>query len=272
MNLTQHLKVILDSLIDSGLMLGKNIIFAVIVFFVGRYVIKLLNRFIAKVMEHRNIDITVRSFVANLVKVILQVTLFMFIISILGIKTASFITLIASAGFGIGLALNGTLQNFANGVLLLLFKPYKVGDYIETQGIGGTVKAIQIFHTILTTSDNKTIYIPNGTMSSASMTNFSQMPSRRIEWNIGIEYGEDFERVKKIVLDILNSEKQIMKTPEPLVELNKLADSLAEIVIRVWVKSEEYWNVYFSVNQKIYEVFKEKNISFPFPQLKVHKG
>jgi len=271
MNFTQHLKELLDSLVSSGLVLGKNIIFAVIVFFIGRYIIKILNRLIARVMERRNVDVTVRSFVQNLVKVVLQVTLFMFIISILGIKTASFITLIASAGFGIGLALNGTLQNFANGVLLLLFKPYKVGDYIETQGIGGTVKAIQIFHTILTTSDNKTIYIPNGTMSSASMTNFSQMPSRRIEWNIRIEYGEDFEKVQKVIFDILGSENEIMQTPPPLVKLNNLADSLAEIVIRVWVKSDEYWNVYFSVNQKIYDIFKEKGINFPFPQLKIHK-
>ena len=272
MNFEQHLRELLDSLVKGGLELGKNLIFALIVYFVGRYVIKLLYRFIIKVMERRQVDTTVSSFVGNLVKVILQVTLFMFIISILGIKTASFITLIASAGFGIGLALNGTLQNFANGVLLLLFKPYKIGDYIETQGIGGTVKAIQIFHTILNTSDNKTIYIPNGTMSTATMTNFSQMQTRRIEWNIGVNYGTDLNQVKIVIRDLLNSEKSIMQTPEPLVELNQLADNSVVVLIRVWVQQEDYWNVYFAVNQKIYDVFNAKGIHFPTPQLKVYNA
>jgi small conductance mechanosensitive channel len=270
MKLQEHLLELLDSIISGGLEFGKNLFFAVAVYFLGRYAIKLLNRFVAKLMERRKVDTTVSSFVGNLVKVILQVTLFMFIISILGVKTASFITLIASAGFGIGLALNGTLQNFANGVLLLLFKPYKVGDYIETQGTGGTVKAIQIFHTILTTPDHKTIYIPNGNMSSATMTNFSQMISRRVEWNIGIEYGEDFEKVKRIILDLLSSEKHILQNPEPLVELSQLADSSVIVLVRVWVKMAEYWNVYFAVNKKIYEVFNAKGINFPFPQLTVH--
>ena len=270
MNIKEHLEVLLNSLITGSLEFGKNLIFAIIVYFLGRYVIKLLNRFIAKIMERRQVDSTVNSFVSNLVKIVLQVTLFVFIISILGIKTTSIMALVASAGLGIGLALSGTLQNFANGVLLLLLKPYKVGDYIETQDIGGTVKAIQIFHTILITPDNKTIYIPNGTMSSTTMTNFSQLSSRRIEWKIGIEYGEDFTKVKNLILDLLSTEKSILKKTEPLIELSQFADSSAVVIVRVWVKTEEFWNVYFAVNQKIYEIFKEKGIKFPLPKLTIN--
>jgi small conductance mechanosensitive channel len=271
MSFHEHLLKLLDSLVSGGLEFGKNLIFAAIAYFIGRYTIKLVNKLLAKIMQRRNVDKTVHSFVGNLVKIVLQVALFIFIIGILGVKTASLITLIAASGFGIGLALSGTLQNFANGILLLLFKPYKVGDYIETQGMGGTVQAIQIFHTILATADNKTIYIPNGTMSSSTMTNFSQLPSRRLEWNIGIEYGENFDKVKGVILDLLSSEKHILKTPEPLVELSQLADSSVVVLVRVWVKAEEYWNVYFAVNKKIYEIFNEKGINFPYPQLTISK-
>jgi small conductance mechanosensitive channel len=203
--------------------------------------------------------------------VILQVTLFVFIIGILGVKTTSIMALIASAGLGIGLALSGTLQNFANGVLLLLFKPYKVGDYIETQGISGTVKAIQIFHTILITADNKTIYIPNGTMSSSLMINFNQQRTRRIEWNISIEYGEDFNKVQNIIREILKTEHQILTLPKPLIELSQMADSAVVVIVRVWVKADDYWDVYFSTNKKIYETFNAQGINFPFPQLTVHQ-
>ncbi|MDR0828732.1 MAG: mechanosensitive ion channel [Prevotellaceae bacterium] len=271
MGITQKLSLMLEHLIDGSLEFGKNLIFAIIVYFIGRYVIKFLMRLIEKIMLRRKLDETLRSFVSNLVKVILQVTLFVFIITILGVRGSSIMALVASAGLGIGLALSGTLQNFANGVLLLLFKPYRVGDYIETQGIGGTVKAIQIFHTILVTSDNKTIYIPNGTMSSSLMTNFNQQKTRRIEWNIGIEYGESFDKVRQTILEVIGTEKRILNSPEPLIELNQLADSQVVVIVRVWVKVDNYWDVYFATNKKIYETFNQKGINFPFPQLTIHQ-
>ena len=171
------------------------------------------------------------------------------------------------------MALSGNLQNFAGGLVILLFKPYKVGDWIETQqGSAGTVKEIQIFHTILTTADNKLIYIPNGSLSSGIVTNYSHQETRRVEWIIGIDYGEDYEKVQKIVYEILAADKRILNEPVPFVALHALDASSVNVVARVWVNSGDYWGVYFDINKAIYETFNEKGINFPFPQLTVHQG
>ena len=177
------------------------------------------------------------------------------------------------AGERILMALSGNLQNFAGGLVILLFKPYKVGDWIETQqGSAGTVKEIQIFHTILTTGDNKLIYIPNGSLSSGVVINYSHQETRRVEWIIGIDYGEDYNKVQQIVRDILAEDKRILNEPAPFIALHALDASSVNVVVRVWVNSGDYWGVYFDTNKAIYETFNEKGINFPFPQLTVHQG
>jgi small conductance mechanosensitive channel len=271
MNFTENLEKVLNSLIENGMVLAKNIVLAIIVYFAGKYLINLLYKIIKRIMERRNVDASVQSFVNNLIKIVLQVALFISVIGVLGIKTTSIMTLIAGASVGIGLALSGTLQNFANGIMLLLFKPYKVGDYIETQGIGGTVKEVQIFHTILNTVDNRIIYIPNGTINTSVMTNYSQNGTRRIELTIGIDYGEDFDKVKYTINQIIAKETRIITDPTPLVEITRLADSAVNVVIRIWVKSADYWDVYFNMNKTIYSTFNEAKINFPFPQLTIHQ-
>jgi len=179
--------------------------------------------------------------------------------------------LLASVGVAVGMALSGNLSNFAGGLIVLLFKPYKVGDYIEAQNTGGTVKEVQIFHTVLTTSDNKTVYVPNGAMSSGTVTNYN-VETRRLEWIFGVEYGSDYEKVKEIAESILKDEKRIMPDPAPFVALHALADSSVNVVMRGWVKASDYWDVYFTINKTVYETFNEEGIGFPFPQLTLHEG
>lgn len=267
------LALVTQQLIDSGIQAGGHILKAVIVFLVGRFLIRMLNRLVRRLMDKRNVDISIKTFVRSLVNILLTVLLIVSVVGALGVETTSFAALLASAGVAVGMALSGNLQNFAGGLVILLFKPYKVGDWIETQqGSAGTVKEIQIFHTILTTADNKLIYIPNGSLSSGVVTNYSHQETRRVEWIIGIDYGEDYEKVQKIVYEILAADKRILKEPAPFVALHALDASSVNVVARVWVNSGDYWGVYFDINKAIYETFNEKGINFPFPQLTVHQG
>ena len=195
------------------------------------------------------------------------------VIGKLGIELTGFAALLASAGVAIGMALSGNLQNFAGGLIILLFRPYKVGDFIEAStGASGTVKEIQIFHTILITADNKMIYVPNGAMSSGVITNYSKLDTRRIEWNFGVDYGEDYNKVEKVLREIIANDKRILTSPAPFIELGELAASSVNIKIRVWVNSSDYWNVFFSMNQTVYTTFNKEGINFPFPQLTVHQA
>lgn len=272
MDLSEKWNKILDSLINGGVELAKNMVIAAIVFYAGKFAIKIVLRLVKKVMVRRNIDETVNKFVANILKISLQVALFIVIIGILGVKTSSIMGLIAATGFGVGLALSGTMQNFANGILLLVFRPYKVGDFIEVNDVNGTVKAIQIFHTILNTTDNKTIYIPNGTMGSATVINYNQESIRRIDWVVDMDYAEDFDKVKALLTQIVDSEPDILPTPAYEIHLQSLADSSIKVLLRCWVATENYWTLHFSVNKKIFELFKQHNVDFPFPQVTVsHK-
>lgn len=266
------LGLITQQLIDSGIQAGGHILKAVIVFLVGRFLIRMLNRLVGRVMDKRNVDISIKTFVKSLVNILLTVLLIVSVVGALGVETTSFAALLASAGVAVGMALSGNLQNFAGGLIVLLFKPYKVGDWIESQGVSGTVKEIQIFHTILTTGDNKTIYIPNGAMSSGVVTNYNTQVTRRIEWIVGIDYGEDYNKVQQIVRDILVADSRILNEPAPFIALHALDASSVNVVVRVWVNSGDYWGVYFDINKAIYETFNEKGINFPFPQLTVHQG
>lgn len=269
-DINEKINKIWDAVVSGSLDLAKNIIIAIIVFYIGKFAINFLIKVVKKVMLRRNIDETVSKFILNILKISLQVTLFIAIIGILGVKTSSIMGLIAATGFGVGMALSGTMQNFANGILLLVFHPYKVGDFIEVNDISGTVKAIQIFHTILVTTDNKVIYIPNGTLGTATMINYNQQVTRRIDWVIDIDYGEDFDRVKAVIDSIIASEPNILKEPAPVVELNELSASSVKVLLRCWVATGNYWTLYYSVNRKIYEQFNQNKINFPYPQITVH--
>ena len=266
------LSLITQQLIDFGIRAGERILIAVIVFIVGRFLISMLNKFVGRLMDKRKVDISIKTFVKSLVNITLTVLLIISVVGALGVETTSFAALLASAGVAVGMALSGNLQNFAGGLIVLLFKPYKVGDWIESQGVSGTVKEIQIFHTILITADNKMIYVPNGAMSSGVITNYSKLDTRRIEWNFGVDYGEDYNKVEKVLREIIANDKRILTSPAPFIELGELAASSVNIKIRVWVNSSDYWNVFFSMNQTVYTTFNKEGINFPFPQLTVHQA
>lgn len=266
------LSLVTQQLIDSGIQVGGHILKAVIVFVAGRFLISLLKRLTSRLLDKRNVDVSIKTFVKSLVNILLTILLIISVVGALGVETTSFAALLASAGVAIGMALSGNLQNFAGGLVILLFKPYKVGDWIESQGVSGTVKEIQIFHTILTTADNKLIFIPNGSLSSGVVVNYSNQKTRRVEWIVGVDYGEDYTKVEQVVRDILSADKRILSEPAPFVALHALDASSVNVVARVWVNSADYWDVYFDINQAIYKTFNEKGIDFPFPQLTVHQA
>ena len=265
-----QLDIVIQNLIDSGISAGKHIIAAVVIFIVGRFLIKLINRLVASILQRRHIEISVQTFLSSLVNIILTILLIITVIGALGVNTTSFAALIASAGVAIGMALSGNLQNFAGGLIILLFKPYRVGDFIDVCGVQGTVSAVQIFHTILLTPDNKAVYLPNGSTSSSTITNYSRENKRRIEWTFGIDYGEDVNRARTAILSVITADARILNEPAPFVAVGGLSDSSVDIIVRVWVPTEEYWNVYYDMHQRVYETFNEQKINFPYPQQTVH--
>ena len=267
-----ELPILIRQLIGWGVNAGGRILGAVIVFVVGRFLISALKKMIVRVLSRKKVDPGIQSFVKSLVNILLTILLGVAVISKLGVDTTSFAALLASAGVAVGMALSGNLQNFAGGLIILLFRPFKVGDWIESQGASGTVREIQIFHTILTTADNKVIYIPNGALSSGTITNYSREDTRRVDWVIGVEYGEEYGKVESTVRRIIAEESRILDDPAPFVALHALDASSVNVVIRVWVKSGDYWGVYFDMHKRIYSVFNEEGINFPFPQLTVHRA
>lgn len=266
------LNVAMQTLITQASHFGLALVKAFIIFVVGRFLIRLLNKFVRQILNKRNIDPSVKSFVGSLVYVTLMILLIISVVGALGVQTTSFAALLASAGVAIGMALSGNLSNFAGGLIILIFKPYKVGDYIESQGVSGSVKEIQIFHTVLNTPDNKIIYVPNGSLSSSAVINYSYQTTRRVEWTFGVEYGTDYEEVKRQLEEILQQDTRVLSVPAPQVALNQLADSSVNFVVRVWVKSGDYWDVFFDINKNVYQTFNKVGINFPFPQLTVHQA
>lgn len=261
----------LDQAIKMGMEAGKSILFAVIVAIVGYYIVRFINKLVARMLEHRNVEPTVQSFLKSFVNITLLTLLILTVVSTLGVNTTSLAALLASAGLAVGMALSGNLQNLAGGIILLLFKPYKVGDYIEAQGVSGTVKAIQIFHTVLTSPDNKELFVPNGALSSGNITNYSKNDQRRVDMVISVEYGTDIEKVKQVTLELLRSDKRIKQDPAPFVAVKELGDNGVFFTIRVWVDSNDYWNVFFDTNERIYNEFNKHGIGFPFPQIQIHQ-
>lgn len=272
MDLSDFLEMIIREGSQFAVKLGGKIAFAILVFVIGKFLISLVIKMMRKLMEKRNFDASVRSFVDSFINILLTIILIFAVISVLGVDITAFAALLASAGVGIGMALSGNLSNFAGGLIILLFKPYRVGDAIDFQGVVGAVKEIQIFHTIMTTFDNKTVYIPNGSLSSGIITNFTHQQYRRVDWVIGVEYGTDYEYVKSVLQEMVNADKRILDDPAPFIALHQLADSSVNVTMRCWVKAPDYWDVYFSMNQNIYKTFNEKGIGFPFPQLTVHQA
>ena len=277
MNLTTdyntEISALIDKLINASVDLGGKILGAIVIFIIGKILVNWANRLFAKLLQKRKVDASIQSFLKSIVNITLLVLLFLAVIGQLGIELTSFAALLASVGVAVGMALSGNLSNFAGGVIILVFRPYKVGDYIEAStGASGTVTDIQIFHTVLTTPDNKVVYAPNGAMSGAVVTNYSKLDTRRVDFSFNVEYGSDFKQVRQILMDIIHADNRIMQTPEPFVELGALADSSVNITVRVWVKSADYWAVNFDMNKNVYATFNEKGISFPFTQITVHQA
>lgn len=263
---------LVSQLIDLSVQAGKSILVAILILVVGRFIVKLINKLVGQMLDRRKVDPTIASFTKSFVNVLLMVLLIITVVSALGVNTTSFAALLASAGVAVGMALSGNLQNLAGGLLLLFFKPYKVGDYISAQGVEGVVKAIQIFHTVLTTVDNKEIFVPNGALSSGTVVNFSRNDLRRVDQVVTVEYGTDVNAVREAVMDIANADSRILKDPAPFVELGSLADSSVNFTVRLWVKTADYWGVWFDMNRKVYEEFNKRGIGFPFPQIQVHQS
>ena len=265
-----QIDLLLDRLLEFGISAGKHILIAAIVYAIGRAIIGIINRVMARLLNRQHIDPSVQTFLRSMIKILLTILLIISVIGALGINTTSFAALLASAGVAVGMALSGNLQNFAGGLVILLFKPYKVGDWIEAQGVQGSVKEIQIFHTVLVQADNKVVYVPNGSMSTAVVVNYSRLDTRRVEWTIGIDYGEDVDKARAAILEALGREPLILADPEPTVALGALADSSVNLTVRVWTKTGDYWPVFNNGYRLIYDAFNAKGINFPYPNQTVH--
>ena len=319
MALSEIIEKVSSGLIDISL----KVLVAVLVFYVGRFLVKKIINIINVILVKNKVDLTLGTFVLSVANFALYFLLLIIIVGILGIETSSFIALFASAGVAVGMALSGTLQNFAGGVLILLLKPYKVGDFIETEGLVGTVKEIQIFYTILNTVDNKSIIIPNGKLSSNVVNNASKESYRRLEWKISISYGDDIDLAKQVAVELMSSDNRILSQFEehdsevknkelkiqekkhgaiyrlfhkhskleklasaangdipkmkrktvickPFAVLSSLDDSAIILTMRAWTKSENYWDVFFSINERVYKEFPKQGLSFPYPHLDVN--
>lgn len=280
---------LLSKLAQDSVDLVIHLAIAIVVFYVGRFIITRLTRFIAAVMVRRRIDLSLSTFLISMVRIVLYFILIITVIGILGINTSSFLALFASAGVAIGMALSGTLQNFAGGVLILLLKPYRIGDYIEAQGYSGSVKEIQIFHTIITTPDNKSIIIPNGGLSTGTINNWSRAATRRVSWDVSIAYGDSVDAAREKILAMLatdprviHGEKHSIVNPlveagalpapdlSPTVVVAEMADSAVKLQVRAWTDTGNYWDLFYTFNERIYKELPEAGIHFPFPQMDVH--
>lgn len=257
-------------LTTNGLSFCVSLLGALAFLFIGFWVSKLIVKALRKMMVRKNSDPGLISFVTSLANIALKIMIIISVMGMVGIQMTSFIAVLGAAGIAVGMALQGTLSNFASGVMILIFKPYKVDDYIEANGVAGVVKEIQIFNTIITTVDNKTIIVPNGSLATNTLTNYSKQPIRRVDWTVGVSYGTDFNVAKESIMRILNADSRVLKDPEIFVSISSLSDSSVDIVVRVWVNSPDYWDVYFDFYNTVYAKFNEEGISFPFPQMDVH--
>ncbi len=271
LNTEKYLGFSQDDIISKAIEGGLNVLVAIIILFIGMRLAKFLSKMVAKLLEKRDADKGLITFMKGLISGIVKVLTVITAFSQLGVEMTSFIALLGAAGLAIGMAFSGTLSNLAGGVMLLIFKPFKVDDYIEGQSQSGTVKEILIFHTVLITPDNKTIIIPNGPLYNGNITNYSKEPLRRVDFSFGFGYGEDLKLAKDTILEIVKSHPNVLLDPEPFVKLGSLGDSSVNLTVRIWSKREDYWDIHYYVNEKVYQRFDEiDGLSIPFPQMDVH--
>ena len=259
-----------SKLLDMAVEYGPKLLGAIVIAIVGMYIIKLIDKLLGKMLERNNNDQSLITFLKSMVNIALKTLLVISVLSMLGIEMTSFIAILGAAGLAVGMALSGMLQNFAGGVIILLFKPFKVGDFIDAQGQIGTVKEIQIFNTVLTTLDNKTIIVPNGGLSTLSLVNYSTQETRRVDWSFSIAYGDDLEAAKAHIKSLCDADQRILKDPAVFIALSEMASSSVNIVVRAWVNAADYWGVFFDMNENVYKTFASKGLHIPFPQLDVH--
>ena len=261
---------VLDMLQTTGFEFVKNLVVALVIFYVGRWIVGLIVRGLRAAMHKADVDITLQSFVANLVRMALLVFVVIAALNQLGVQTASFIAVIGAAGLAIGLAMQGSLSNFASGVLIVVFRPYKVGDWIEGGGISGAVESVQILTTILKTGDNKRVIVPNSQIMGSTITNYSANETRRVDLVIGVSYDDDIDKVRREIEAVIAADDRILDEPAPLIAVSELADSSVNFAVRPWVNTPDYWGVYFGLTEAIKKRFDEAGISIPYPQQDVY--
>ena len=249
---------------------GLNILFALLIFIVGKYLVGVITRLVKKLMEKAHMDKILVNFIGSIIKTVLFLFVVIAALDQLGVNTTSLIALIGAAGLAIGLALQGSLQNLASGVMLIVFRPFKDGDFVEAGGTMGVVEEIGIFTTKMRTGDNKEVIVPNGQIFGGIITNYSKRDTRRVDMVFGIGYGDDIRKAKEVITSIIEADERILKDPAPLIAVGELADSSVNFNVRPWVKSGDYWSVYFDLNEKIKMAFDDNGISIPFPQMDVH--
>lgn len=266
----ESVEAISQSIYNVIVMYGPKLIGAIITLIIGWWIIKIIQNTLRKTFEKKEMEPSLRGFLNSMIGILLKVLLLVSVAGMMGVQMTSFIAILGAAGLAIGMALSGTLQNFAGGVMILLFKPFKVGDFIQAQGHMGSVNEIQIFNTILKTPDNKTIIIPNGGLSTSSMVNFSTEPRRRVDFTFGIAYGDDVDKAKEVLMRLINEDSRILQDPAPFIALSELADSSVNLVVRVWAEAANYWGIFFEMNEKVYKTFEKEGLNIPFPQMDVH--
>ncbi len=261
---------ILVTLQTTGVDLAFNIVKAIVIFYVGKFVVGVIVRTVRRIMAKRDIEDTLERFVLSLLRMVLMVFVIIATVGALGMQTTSFVAVLGAAGLAIGLALQGSLSNFASGVLIVLFKPYRVGDWVEAAGIAGTVERVEILTTVLKTGDNKQIIVPNGQIMGSIITNYSANETRRVDMVIGVSYDDDLDKVRATLEELIAAEDRILDDPPHKIAVSELADSSVNFVVRPWVRTEDYWGVMFDLTEAIKKRFDQEGISFPFPQQDVH--
>lgn len=258
--------------LDAGtfVALGKNIIVALLIYYIGRFIIRMVVGGLRKVLQRQNVDKTLETFVCNLVRIVLLVMVIIAAIGALGIQTTSFIAIFGAAGLAVGLALQGSLSNFAAGVMLIIFRPFKVGDFIDAAGVSGSVEEILIFSTKLKSPDNKQLYVPNGSILSGTIVNYSAKDQRRVDLKFGCGYDDDIKKAKALLEEIITSNPLVLSDPAPTIGVLELGDSSVNFAVRPWVNTADYWNAYFQITEDVKQRFDEAGISIPFPQRDVH--
>ena len=261
---------VLQKMLSEAVWIVIKIVIALAIYFLGRWIVRRVVRLIDVAMERRKVDISLRSFMRNTVRVVFSLILVLIVVQTLGVNVTSLIAVFSAATLAIGMALSGTAQNFAGGVMILMMKPYRVGDYISAQGQSGTVREIKLFSTVITTTDNQTIYIPNNAIATAIIDNYTTAEQRRVDWTVGISYGDDVDIARETILAMLAADARILRETAPVVRVAALADSSVNLTVRAWVANADYWDVFFEYNERFYKELPKAGINFPFPQMDVH--